>query len=167
MNHILEGLDGVVCMMDDILVFGKDSAEHNSHQKDVLSLEKANVTLNSSKCEFEKTTVKFLGHVIDSQGIRANPDKTEAISRMDTPTSVTDLRRTLQMVNQLWKFTPNIAEMSQPLRELLSTKKAWLWGPQQERAFQQIKEELMKPTTMIIYNPGAELRYQLMHPYSG
>jgi hypothetical protein len=47
--------------------------------------------LNSSKCELEKTKVKFLGH-IDSQGIRADPDKTEAI-RMDTPTSVTDLRR--------------------------------------------------------------------------
>ena len=159
MNRILEGLDSVVCMMDDILVFGKDSAEHNNRLRDVLQrLEKANVTLNSSKCEFEKTTVKFLGHIIDSQGIRADPEKTEAISRMDTPTSVTDLRRFLGMVNQLGKFTPNIAEMSQPLRELLSTKKAWLWVPQQDRAFQQIKEELTKPTTLIIYDPGAETK---------
>jgi hypothetical protein len=66
-------------MMDGILVFGKDSAERNSHLRDVLRhLEEANVTLNSSKCEFEKTMVKFLGHIIDSQGIRADPDKTEA-----------------------------------------------------------------------------------------
>ena len=48
--------------------------------------------------------------------------------------------------------------MSQPLRELLSNKKAWLWGPQQDRAFQQIKEELTKPTTLIIYDPGAETK---------
>ena len=131
MNRILEGLDGVVCLMDDILVFGKDRNEHNSRLRDVLQrLEKANVTLNPSKCEFEKTTVRFLGHIIDGQGIRADPEKTEAISRMDTPSSVADLRRFLGMVNQLGKFTPNIAEMSQPLRELLSTKRAWVWGPQ-------------------------------------
>jgi hypothetical protein len=62
------------------------------------------------------------------------------------------------MVNQLGKFTPNVAEMSQPLRELLSTKKAWLWGPQEDRAFQHIKEELRKPTTLIIYDLGAETK---------
>lgn len=159
MNRILEGLDSVVCLMDDILVFGKDRNEHNSRLRDVLQrLEKANVTLNLSKCEFEKTTVRFLGHIIDGQGIRADPEKTEAISRMDTPSSVTNLRRFLGMVNQLGKFTPNIAEMSQPLRELLSTKRAWVWGLQQERAFQQIKEELMKPTTMLLYDPGANVK---------
>ena len=57
--------------------------------------------------------VKFLGHIIDGQGIRANPEKTEAISRMDTPSLVTDLRR---LVYQLGKFTPKITEVSQPLR---------------------------------------------------
>jgi hypothetical protein len=62
------------------------------------------------------------------------------------------------MVNQLGKFTSNNAEMSQPLRGLLSIKNVWLWDPQQDRAFQQIKEELTKPTTLIIYDPGAETK---------
>lgn len=123
MNRILEGLDSVVCLMNNILVFGKDRNEHNSHLRNVLQcLEKVSVMLNSSKCEFEKATVKFLGHIIDGKGIRADPMKAEAISRMETPNSVTDWRRYLGMVNQLGKFTPNIAEMSQPLRELLSAK---------------------------------------------
>ena len=61
MNHIIEGLDSVVCMMDDILVFGKDHKEHDNRLRKVLErLESANVTLNTSKCEFGKNTVKFL-----------------------------------------------------------------------------------------------------------
>ena len=49
------------------------------------------------------------------------------------------------MANQLGKFSPNLAECSQPLRELLSPRKAWVWGPVQEEAFLKVKEELTKP----------------------
>ena len=108
MNLILEGLDGVVCLMDDILVFGKNHSEHDERLRSVLKrLTSVHVTLNQSKCEFGRTTVRFLGHIIDSEGVRADPEKTEAISRMDTPTSTSELRRVLgMMVNQLGKFSP-------------------------------------------------------------
>ena len=46
----------------------------------------------------------------------------------------------------------------QPLQELLSTKQAWLWGPEQEQAFGRVKEELLQPTTLVLYNPLAELK---------
>ena len=62
------------------------------------------------------------------------------------------------MVNQLGKFSPNIAELTQPLRELLSTRNAWLWGPQQEEAFVRVKEELTKLTTLTLYDPNAEVK---------
>ena len=100
MNLILEGLDGVVCQMDDILVFGKD--KHDQCLIQVLKqLELANVTLNPRKCEFSKTTVKFLGYVIDRTGVKADPDKTNAICKMESPKSVSDLRPFLGMVNQM------------------------------------------------------------------
>lgn len=47
------------------------------------------------------------------------------------------------MVNQLGKFSPRISELTQPLQELLSTKQAWLWGPEQEQAFDRVKEEFV------------------------
>ena len=50
---------------------------------------------------------------------------------MEFPTTVTQLRRFLGMVTQMNWFSPKIAELSQPLRELLSSKKAWMWGPPQ------------------------------------
>ena len=159
MNSILEGLEGVVCQMDDILVFGKDEQEHRKRLVKVLKrLESAHVTLNPSKCEFCRTTIKFLGHIIDRTGVKADPDKNQAITRMEAPSSVSDLRRFLGLVNQLGKFSPNIAELTQPLRELLSSKRAWFWGPDQERAFASIKEELVKPATLTLYDPTAEIK---------
>ena len=55
-------------------------------------------------------------------GVRADPEKTKAISEMAIPQSVSDLRRFLGMVNQLGKFSPQISELTKPLRELLSVK---------------------------------------------
>ena len=127
MQKILEVLEGVVCQTDDILVFGSNQAEHDARLVAVMErLESAGVTLNPDKCEFGKRTVKFLGHIVDQVGIRPDPQKTSAIVEMETPHNITDLRRFMGMTNQLGKFSPNIAELSQPLRELLSTKKAWL-----------------------------------------
>ena len=59
------------------------------------------------------------------------------------------------MVNQLGKFSRNLAELSVPLRELLSKKSTWLWGPAQDEAFAHIKEELTRPTVLTLYDPEA------------
>lgn len=57
--------------------------------------------LNKSKCEIKKESITFLGHVIDARGISQNLDKTSAVAKMPQPTTVTELRRFLRMVNQL------------------------------------------------------------------
>ena len=153
-NQILEGLEGVLCQMDDVLIHGKNTTEHDARLNAVLKrLEAAGVTLNSEKCEFSKERVKFLGYVIDREGIRADPEKTTAILQMKAPTNVTELRRFLGMANQLGKFTPRLSELSQPLRELLSAKCSWTWGCSQRQAFAQIKSELTQPTVLALYDP--------------
>ena len=66
MSMILSQLDGVLCLMDDVLVFGKDQTEHDKRLKAVLhKIETAGVTLNPSKCEFRRRQLIFLGHVVD------------------------------------------------------------------------------------------------------
>ena len=62
------------------------------------------------------------------------------------------------MANQLSKFSPHIAEVSKPLRELLSMKKAWLWGSAQDDAFDKVKQELTKPTVLALYDPQANTK---------
>ena len=107
MSKLLEGLEGVVCHMDDVLVVGKDQEQHNARLIKVFErIESAELTLNAAKCELSKTSVKFLGHCISKEGVRADPDKTAAICRMEPPHSVAGLRRFMGMVNQMGKFFP-------------------------------------------------------------
>ncbi len=154
MSQILEGLPGVLCLIDDILIFGQDKTEHNQRLHDTLThLQQANVTLNPKKCRFNQQSLKFLGHIVDSQRIRADPEKTTAIENMEMPKSVTDLRRFMGMVNQLGKFSPNIADLAQPLRVCLSTKNAWTWGPAQDKAFLEVKQELACTPILALYDP--------------
>lgn len=62
------------------------------------------------------------------------------------------------LVNQLGKFSARIAKISQPLRDLLRSRRAWMWGPDQEKSFLEIKQELVKPTMLNLYNPMAETK---------
>ena len=119
-----------------------------------MSIQEAGVTLNPDKCEFGRRSIAFLGHVIDENGISADPTKTQAVIDMERPTNITEVRRFMGMANQLGKFSPKLAELSQPIRALLSSRAAWVWGPVQEEAFNAIKSELATPTTLALYDPA-------------
>ena len=93
MSKILERLEGVVCMMDDVLVVGKTKQEHDERLKKVLSkIESGRLTLNKEKCEFGVEKVRFLGHIIDRNGIQVDPEKEKAIAEMKAPENRRELR---------------------------------------------------------------------------
>ena len=76
MQRILEGLPGVECQMDDIIMYGTNQAQHNERLEAVLiRLQEAKVMLNGEKCEFLKVTIKFLGQLVGKDGIHADPSK--------------------------------------------------------------------------------------------
>ena len=117
MSRILEGLEGVLCQMDDVLVYAETQSIHDGRLWK--RLEENGVTLKAGKCEFSKSSVKFLGQVIDAQGVRADPNKIKAVTAMEEPRVVSGVRRFLGMVNHLGKYIPQLAEKTQPLRDLL------------------------------------------------
>ena len=97
-KKILEGLPGVVCLSDDILMFGKDQEEHNSRLAAVLkqlAIEGNNVTLSSDKFEFSKARLLGLWAIssIQKVSVLIDPAKTSATSQMLAPQSLTELRR--------------------------------------------------------------------------
>ena len=159
MTSMLEGLPGVVCHIDDILIYGKDQQEHDERLRStLLVIRQAGLTLNCKKCQFSKSSLSFLGYIVNSQGIAQDPQKTRAITEIKPPTTVTQMRRFLGMINQMNRFSPKIAELSQPLRELLSTKKAWTWGPPQQESFEKLKAEIATPQVLAHYNVTAETK---------
>ena len=128
-------------MMDDIFIHGTTREQHDERLERVLQrLQELGMTLNSEKCQFAQTSVTFLGHVIDSTGIRPDPSKVSAI--VNVSANVGDVSCILGMVNQLSKFAPHLAEITQPMRELLVKGNAWIWGDAQKRAFTKVKEVL-------------------------
>ena len=65
------------------------------------------MTFNQEKCVFHQSSVKFLGHIVNQEGIHADPEKTEAIHQMKAPDKVTELWMLMGMINQLGKFIRN------------------------------------------------------------
>ena len=114
MGQILQGLDGVECNIDDVLVHKKDHTEHDQRLEAVLSsLVEASMTLNLDKCQFSTDRVKFLGHIISSSGIEANPEKLQAIADLPLPQNVQGVRTFLGMVNQLTPSFPSTSPTRQ------------------------------------------------------
>ena len=152
--EILKGIEGVICYFDDILCHSKDTAEHEEllklvHQR----LEEAGLQLNKDKCEYRKTEVTFLGHVVDSNGCRPELSKVEAIRGLPEPSDVNELRRYLGMINYLGRYLPHLSSVLKPMNDLLAKEAAWTWGPQQASAFQKVKEMLTTAPVLAFYDP--------------
>ena len=159
MSMIIDGLQGVVCHMDDVLIWGRDLQEHDIRLHTVLNkLQDAGVTLNMEKCELGKNEVKFLGHILSADGVQPDPDKVKAVMSMKEPSNTGEVRSFLGMLNQLGKYIPGLAEKDKPLRDLLSKKYQWVWGCAQQRAFDQLKNDLTSPPVLTLYDPNKELK---------
>lgn len=71
------------------------------------------------KCELSRREIKFLRHVISTDGVKPNLEKTRAVRELQEPSNITKLCSFLGMLNQLGKFIPALAEKDKPLRDLL------------------------------------------------
>eukprot|EP00117_Sycon_ciliatum_P032645 scpid60482/ scgid0554/ Retrovirus-related Pol polyprotein from transposon 17.6; Protease; Reverse transcriptase; Endonuclease len=155
MSDLLSDLPGNICMMDDVLTFGSTLEEEVDNLRPALArLQSAGVTLNSEKCQFHATSIKFLGHVIDGCGIRPDPDKIHAIQELSPCSDVHSVRRLLGMANHLGKFIPDLASITQPLRSLLVKGTPWQWGAEQCAAFDRIKTSLSNEPVLAKYSPN-------------
>ena len=156
MQKILVGVDSVVCQMDDILIYSESQEEHEAKVREVLTkLQNAGVTLNKDKCQFNCSEVKFLGHLINENGIQADPEKTSAIRDFAVPTCQSQLRRFFGLVNYLGKFSAKLAQLTPNLRKLLGDTD-WYWSPELQQEFIDVKEEMLKAPTLASFDLEAE-----------
>ena len=147
MIDILSGLKGVVCMVDT-------QAEHDKNLTEVLKwIQASGLALNQDKCEFSKPSIRFLGKLVDPNGIHIDPEKVKAISNIPQPQNASEMRRFLGMVNQLNKFSPHLSDKLKPLQDLLSSHNQWAWGPSQEQAFHATKAALVSRQVLAQYDP--------------
>ncbi|PIK44829.1 hypothetical protein BSL78_18308 [Apostichopus japonicus] len=115
-------------------------------------LDKYNVRLNASKCQFFKPQVQYLGHDLSDKGIQPVQDKIEAIMRAPRPTNVSELKSFLGIVNYYGKFVENLASKLHPLYTLLQHKSEWSWSNECEQAFMYVKTVLTGDKVLIHYD---------------
>ncbi|KAL5515892.1 hypothetical protein EMCRGX_G001137 [Ephydatia muelleri] len=156
MDTILQGLPGVVCYQDDILVTGKEIEEHLKNLERVFGRLKE-FGLRLTKCKFLKESVEYLGHVISRNGICTSPKKIEVIQKEPIPLNVTELRSFLGIVNYYGKFIQSVADLCEPLNELLQKNTPWMWTATCMESFNQLKQALGSAEVLCHYNPSEEI----------
>ncbi|KAK9053496.1 hypothetical protein SSX86_030130 [Deinandra increscens subsp. villosa] len=142
MNRVCKPyLDKVVTVfIDDILIYSKSKAEHETHLRLVLELlKKEQLYAKYSKCEFWLKEVQFLGHIVNEKGIHVDPSKIEAVKSWCTPTTPTEVRSFLGLAGYYWRFIANFSRIAVPLTALTQKSQPFEWGPAQDSAFQTLK----------------------------
>ncbi|XP_045182664.2 uncharacterized protein K02A2.6-like [Mercenaria mercenaria] len=99
MDECLEGLQGIKTIVDDIVVFGKDRAEHDRNFDRLMTrCSEKGIRLNPEKMEIGKSQISFFGHLLTSDGLKMDPSKVRAIKEMPPPTCKSELETVLGMV---------------------------------------------------------------------
>jgi hypothetical protein len=80
-----------------------------------------------AKSSFAHKEIKYLGHIVDKQGIRPYPKKVEAVQTWPIPKNVHDVRSFLGLVNYFRKFIEHYSEIAVPLTNLTRRANAWDW----------------------------------------
>ena len=126
--------------IDDILIYSNTLAEHRKHVRQVLErLKTAGLQVDIDKCEFHQQSVKYLGLIISTDGIRMDPDKIRAVIEWAQPRLVKELQGFLGFANFYRRFIKDYSRVVLPLINLTRKDQPYLWRHAQESAFQELK----------------------------
>ena len=163
----LEGLTNVICVADDVLVYGigdDDLQARENHDAAMTALlercKHIGIRLSIEKTVLREKEVLFLGHKIGQDGVSVDPSKVEAIQKMKPPGNPNEVMQIAGMVNYLSKFLPRLADEMRPIRKLTHKDTPWEWGSEQDLALQQIKELVTTTPILSYYNPTETLVIQ-------
>ena len=158
MAKILAGSKHAKAFIDDVLIFSKTPDEHLIHLEDVFQrLSEAGIKLKMSKCKFFQSQIKFLGHVISSEGIAPDPEKISAIKNLKAPQTVKEVRSFIGMASYYRSFIENFSLLVKPISELTKKHSKFTWDDEKEKSFQILKDKLC--SAPVLAHPN------LNHPY--
>ncbi|BHF82707.1 hypothetical protein SprV_0802584600 [Sparganum proliferum] len=157
-DQVLRGLDFVYAFIDDLLVASSDAAEHEVHIRQLFErLDSFDVVINAAKCEFGVPSLIFLGHEVNSDGIKPVPKRVSAVSPFPVPTTINKLRRFLGTVHDYHRFLPHGATILRPLNSLLThSKKTLVMTEEAVGSFNDVKAALANTALLANYRSDAQ-----------
>jgi hypothetical protein len=148
----------VLTYVDDIIVKSTKQENHISDlQETFANFKQAGLKLNPKKCAFGVKKGKFLGCLVSTKGIEANPSKIEAILRMEPPSTKKGAQRLAGRLASLNRFISRSVDRNLPFFEVLKSAEVFQWGPAQQKAFKELKQYLIDITTLTPPALGAPL----------
>ena len=160
-NKIFQSLSFVLIYIDDILILSQSPAEHLDHLNQVFTkIREAGLQVRFSKCRFLQEQVKYLGHILSKEGVRADPEKLRTLTEWAFPSNATGILQFLGLANYFRKFVPNLSRLAAPLHQLTKKKVQFTKGEDAILAFEAIKEALASPPVLAYPNP--DLPYELV-----
>jgi hypothetical protein len=165
MAEVTQGLDFVICYIDDLLIASHSLTEHLSHLKTLFSrLDKFGVTINIEKWVFAADKVTFLGYQISKKGIEPIPDRVNAMKIFPRPTTIHELRRFFGMINFYHRFIPHAALSLAKLNQLTAGNKAKKsralvdWSDDATRSFETARGLFETACLLSFPDPSCPLR---------
>ena len=161
-TSIISDAPGSANSQDGTMVRGRTLAEHNERLNKVfLKICKSGLKPNRKKCQIGVKSVVFLRHIASSEGVKVDPEKIEAITKIPLPNSVNELQRFLGMITYLGNFIPNLVEVTSPLRTLLKKEVEFKLEKLQLDAIGKLKLLVTTAPCLKIFNPNLQTRLKI------
>ncbi|UYV64922.1 K02A2.6-like [Cordylochernes scorpioides] len=154
---VLKGLTWKTCLvyLDDIMVMGRTFEEHLRNLQEVFDRFRANnLALNPKKCQLFQKSVKFLGHIVSTEGIRTSDDKISAIKNWPEPRDKHELRSFLGLCTYYRRFVEGYADIAAPLHRLTEARASFHWNEECDKAFRALKRSLCSSPILAYPQPG-------------
>ena len=136
--------------LDDIMLFPRMAEDHLKHLEKVFAaLQKADLEIKASKCEFFKNHVFYLGFLIGESGIRCNKSKVKAVSKITTPTSIEEVRHFNHKCSYYRKFISHYSDITECFNDMMKKGAVFKWTKECDNAFKLLKEKLMEEPVLI------------------
>ena len=159
-NKVIKGLPFAFGYLDDVLIHSPDIETHLLHIKILFQrLREADLKLKDSKCNYFKTHVQYLGHLVSGKGIKPLPEKLESVKKMPAPTTPKEIKQFLGLVGYYRKFIPRFADIARPITNLTKQDVPCEWTLQCQASFEMLKDALI--TSPILKYPDPNKSYTL------
>ena len=157
-NKVIKGLPFAFGYLDDVLIHNPDIKSHLQHMKILFQrLREADLKLKDSKCNYFKTHVQYLGHLVSGKGIKPLPEKLESVKKMQAPTTPKEIKQFLGLVGYYRKFIPRFADIARPMTNLTRQDITFEWTLQCQASFEMLKDALI--TSPILKYPDPNKPY--------
>ena len=141
--------------IDDILHFKGDTfEEHLAILNEILQLLIACGMQVSDKSRFCQSSLEFLGFQLDRTGYRPLPSRVEAILRIKPPSNIKQVRGFLGVINFIKNHIPNRAAIIEPITRLTRRDVKFVWGEEQQQAFEKVKAVISESIMLTYPNPN-------------